>query len=544
MFKGVKYFSNDQALKLILNSVNDFVSFVDTHLVYCAISQSFADCFGQPPKSLVGQDMHTLHAGSQYLDDFIKYLNASQGQAFSFESKLSFDQQPELIISVDAQPSFNKKGLLVGYTVTARDITDLQASTKALSTELSLAETIVKHSPDLIFLKNPEGRYLSCNPTFARFVGETEENIIGQTDADLMSERSAAYIAEKDRQVLQSREASHIEEWITYNNGERRLVDMHKVPIIDELGELEGLLGIGRDITSEHLVAREKFQAALLFEATSDPCLVLDEEGNIQAANPALVHTLGYAASALESMNVSHFLYDSSGGASVKQALESDAWRGELMAIHISGKGLPFMASVNRIPASDQIGGYVIILSDARTVSAFKDSLLDKAYHDALTGLPNRLLLNARIEHAMRQSYRHACIVAILFIDLDNFKQINDTYGHRVGDKLLVAVTERLKGTLRQTDTLARLGGDEFVVVLDRIAHEGNIVTAVEKLIAQLSDTPYLIEDMEHYVSASIGVSIYPEDGTQAAQLLELADVAMYRAKRSGRNQFCIYHNE
>lgn len=541
MFNAVTYFTNDQTLKLVLDHVSDYICFIDTHLNYCAISRSFESFLVQAghKKPVAGQSIYDVHPYTTYLNDFLEHLNTSNGSRFDYQTKIEVAEE-NYYLDVNVVPSFNPVKELVGYTISAKDVTEQRQMQNTLATEYSLAETIVKNSPDLIFLKSPQGVYLSCNPAFARFVGEPQATILGMTDAVLMSEKSAAYIAERDAKVLELKKAQHNEEWITYNNGDRRLVDMHKVPILSDDGSINGLLGIGRDITSEHFVAREKFQAALLFEVTSDPCLILDEHGNIQAANPALAHSLGYATSALLSKSISLFLYDSNGGAAMKQALESDAWRGELMAIHISGKGLPFMASVNRIPATDRTGGYVIILSDARTASAFKESLLDKAYHDSLTGLPNRLLLNARIEHAMRQSYRHASIVAILFIDLDRFKYINDTYGHHIGDKLLCEVANRLKDSLRQTDTLARLGGDEFVVVLDRVTHQSNVITAVEHLLANLSEEPYTIDGVDHQISASIGVSIYPNDATNSAKLLELADIAMYRAKRSGRNQYCI----
>jgi diguanylate cyclase (GGDEF)-like protein len=163
-----------------------------------------------------------------------------------------------------------------------------------------------------------------------------------------------------------------------------------------------------------------------------------------------------------------------------------------------------------------------------------------RAMHDVVTGLPTRLLFMERLEHAVVQAQRHQRLLAVMFIDLDRFKLVNDTLGHEAGDALLKEVSRRLKLSLRQGDTVARLGGDEFVMLLEDIANQRDIVLIGQKLIAELG-APFSIGLDTMTVTASIGVSTYPADATDSATLLRHADAAMYRAKAKGRNLCQLY---
>ena len=162
------------------------------------------------------------------------------------------------------------------------------------------------------------------------------------------------------------------------------------------------------------------------------------------------------------------------------------------------------------------------------------------AYHDALTGLPNRLLFQDRFDHAIARSRRLSHQVAILFLDLDQFKKVNDSLGHEVGDRLLREVAERLRGCAREADTLARLGGDEFVLLLEEVESMNAASAAAKKIIKRLAPT-FRVGGFELYTTASIGIALYPDNGTSVEELMKCADVAMYRAKERGRNNFQFY---
>jgi len=172
-----------------------------------------------------------------------------------------------------------------------------------------------------------------------------------------------------------------------------------------------------------------------------------------------------------------------------------------------------------------------------------KEVLYVQAHHDGLTGLPNRVLFNDRLEHGIEQAKRHKTKIALFFIDLDHFKQINDSLGHPIGDRVLIAVTERLKAKIRKEDTLARLGGDEFTIIMEDLKEIQDVSLLAQKILDVLMQ-PIHIEGHTLYISCSIGISLYPQDDTNTNNLIKYADAAMYKAKEEGRNNFQFYSSE
>jgi diguanylate cyclase (GGDEF)-like protein len=183
------------------------------------------------------------------------------------------------------------------------------------------------------------------------------------------------------------------------------------------------------------------------------------------------------------------------------------------------------------------------IATKTHEIKKQKDILYEQAHHDALTGLPNRILFNDRLEHGIEVAKRHKMQLALFFIDLDHFKQINDSLGHQIGDRVLVVVTERLKAKIRKEDTLARLGGDEFTIIIEDLKNIQDVSLLANKILKVLTQ-PIHIEGHTLYISCSIGISFYPQDDTDANNLVKYADTAMYKAKEEGRNNFQFYSSE
>ncbi len=183
------------------------------------------------------------------------------------------------------------------------------------------------------------------------------------------------------------------------------------------------------------------------------------------------------------------------------------------------------------------------IATKTHKIKKQKEILYVQAHHDGLTGLPNRVLFNDRLEHGIEQAKRHKTKIALFFIDLDHFKQINDSLGHPIGDRVLIAVTERLKAKIRKEDTLARLGGDEFTIIMEDLKELQDVSLLAQKILNVLMQ-PIHIEGHTLYISCSIGISLYPEDDTDMNNLIKYADTAMYKAKEEGRNNFQFYSSE
>lgn len=197
-------------------------------------------------------------------------------------------------------------------------------------------------------------------------------------------------------------------------------------------------------------------------------------------------------------------------------------------------------------PIHDRSGaviGAVIVFHDVSVARAMTIEMTYAAHHDAVTALPNRLLLNDRISHAITTAQRHKQKFAVMFVDLDHFKSINDSLGHAVGDKLLQAVAKRLQASVRASDTVGRHGGDEFIVLLPEIEEENDSEISAKKILAALSE-PFLFDDVTLQITATIGISIYPRDGKDANSLIQNADLAMYEAKENGRDQVHFFSDE
>ena len=191
----------------------------------------------------------------------------------------------------------------------------------------------------------------------------------------------------------------------------------------------------------------------------------------------------------------------------------------------------------------EQIVGYRGIIRDITATKQAEDTIRHMAYHDVLTGLPNRILFNDRLAMAMTNALRTEKNAAVMMLDLDKFKQVNDVLGHKMGDLLLKAVSERLKRTLRKGDTVARMGGDEFMIILPEIVHEYVAGMVAEKII-KVFQWPFRLEGKELSVTTSVGVSIFPKDGNDTDTLVKHADVAMYCSKGLGRNKYTCYSPE
>ena len=224
------------------------------------------------------------------------------------------------------------------------------------------------------------------------------------------------------------------------------------------------------------------------------------------------------------------------------KALETEGhWRGEIWNRRKNGEVFPEWLVIS--PVKNQQGriiNYICVFSDISSIKRTDEHMEYLAYHDPLTRLPNRLLFRDRLQHAVITSGRSGRRLAILFLDLDGFKAINDTEGHHVGDRLLQQVARKLQTCLRQQDTVARMGGDEFTVLLEDVSG----VEAVEQVASKILTTmrePCTLNGKEYLVTASLGISRLPQDGDDPWDLLQHADAAMYQAKRNGRNQRVFY---
>ena len=408
--------------------------------------------------------------------------------------------------------------------------------------EQALLRSFTNSIPDLFFAKAPDGSYLGCNREFEQFVGKPEREIIGRRVHDLLPKDQADQISAIDREVIASGKPHVREEWPTGPAGQPRCIEMLRAPYYGADGTLLGLLGIGRDVTERRLLEEQTRLAAQVYQHTGEGMLVTDPEYRILDINPAGVRITGYSLEDVRGRTPEAFnsgRQDRAFYASMRRAIdELGYWQGEVWDRRKDGEVYAKSMVVNRLYGDHgSIRGHVMLFSDITQKKQADDLIWRQANFDMLTGLPNRRMLRERLEHEIRQADRARCSLALLLIDLDHFKEINDTLGHLVGDDLLVEAARRISACTRESDTVARLGGDEFTAVLTRVAEPRHVEAVAQKILDRLAE-PFRLGDSVVYVSASLGITLYPQDATEVEDLLKSADQAMYVAKRQGRNRF------
>jgi diguanylate cyclase (GGDEF)-like protein/PAS domain S-box-containing protein len=287
------------------------------------------------------------------------------------------------------------------------------------------------------------------------------------------------------------------------------------------------------------------FAAAV--ENTAEGVIVLDTQGIVLEVNPAFTHITGLAPSDIVGRPLSS-LSSSPQEASAynqmwQQLAETGRWEGELWSRKPNGDSFLERRSVDSVRNADgQISHYVLVFNDITDTRRKDERIRYLAYHDTLTGLPNRLLLEDRLRQSITLAQRERQSLAVMFLDIDQFKAVNDGLGHAVGDLLLQQVAKRLQEQLRSSDTLGRLGGDEFLVLLQRVRH-GHRCAMLARRIADALAAPLQVLSHQIHIGVSIGIAVYPDDGTDAATLMKNADTAMYEAKTAGRGTFRYFQS-
>ena len=306
-----------------------------------------------------------------------------------------------------------------------------------------------------------------------------------------------------------------------------------------------GSIWVYADVTARRQADEKLRLSATVLDQIADGVMVVDARHRIVATNPAFTRITGYSEMEALGRDAGMTRSDRHDGAfyvGVRKELEANGyWQGELWRARKDGTSYLEALTVSAVRDDrGAISHYVGVFSDITQVKEAQDKLDHLAHHDPLTALPNRLLFNDRLQHAVERAGREGQQLAVMFIDLDRFKTVNDTLGHHVGDALLKKVAMALARRLRHGDTLARLGGDEFIVLLENVDGEAGATQVAEKLMTMF-EQPFIVAEHELFVTGSIGISLYPGDAEDLNMLIRNADVAMYQAKARGRNNFRFY---
>jgi diguanylate cyclase (GGDEF)-like protein/PAS domain S-box-containing protein len=323
----------------------------------------------------------------------------------------------------------------------------------------------------------------------------------------------------------------------------------HKRLLFDANHQPLAVVGNWDDVTAGHALAERQRLHATALESTRDGVLIADLTGRIISVNPAFSEMTGYTAAEAIGRNP-RLLQSGRHDRAFYQAMwasltQAGHWQGELWNRRADGEIYPQWATLSVV--KDEHGQpthYLGVFTDLSKLKHREEELEHLAHYDPLTDLPNRLLLRSLLQHALERAQRQGGKSAVLVINLDQFKNVNDSLGHALGDELLLGVTARLKARLRHEDVVGRLGADEFVAILEASQDAENAGSIAGDLLAALAPPFVLADGHETYARASIGISVFPQDGKGANDLLRSADVAMHRAKQRGGNQYAFYTGE
>lgn len=366
------------------------------------------------------------------------------------------------------------------------------------------------------------------------------EGMLGYHSGEVIGRRDVRDLA-GDEKLQHDAVGEH--EW-TYvrRDGERFAVAVSVTALHDEDGAVTGHLHVATDISERRRAEEMLRKQSAAVTASMDGIGILNDRLDFTYANESLARLFGYPApDSMIDRNLCD-LYEPHEQVRlitsiVPTVLQRGRWRGEATGLRVDGVSFPQEISLTAING----GGMVAVVRDITERTYAEEQIKHLAYHDALTNLPNRLLFKDRLTVALSHAQREDTRLAVLFLDLDRFKVINDSLGHNIGDQLLQAVAARVAACVRDSDTVARLGGDEFTVLLPRLTRSEDVAQVAAKVIEAVR-YPFHIEGREFFITTSIGISVYPEDGSDAETLIKNADTAMYQAKELGRDNFQLFN--
>lgn len=446
---------------------------------------------------------------------------------------------------------YDKDGYVVEVLSFGNDITQRRSAIHALEESEARFRNIYDNSPVMMHSVDEEGRIISVNRKWEEETGYGRDEVVGRKLDFLMT--PASNLTAITQPFACFLPQGHIRDQICQfvkKDGEVIDVSMSCNLSLDPHGRRISL-SVVQNISERKRAEQELRLAASVFESSIEGILITDAQEHILRTNRAFTMMTGYTAEDSRGKRPS-FLASGRHDAAFFQRMwralrENGFWQGEVWNRRKDGEVYPEWLSISTVYDDKKEPAYYVgVFTDITDKKLSEKRIYHLAHYDALTDLPNRVLFQDRLDHALVEARRGGYSVPILYLDLDRFKPINDSFGHPVGDLLLQQVAERLRQCVREADTVARMGGDEFTVILGQRASGGTrdivqmgsrVATAILDALAQ----PFNLEGHEVFISASIGIVVYPHDGITVAQLIKNADTAMYHAKDKGRNNYLFY---
>lgn len=543
-----KNVESNAKLRLITDAVPALVSYIDSDQCYRFNNKAYEEWFGHSREQVYGKHVREV-LGERAYQAISNYIErALAGELVSYEAQVPYQNGGTRYVDFTYTPDVGAGGKVKGFVALVRDISERKRTAQDQRDSEERFRALYEDNPTIYLTCDTQGNILSVNRFGAEQLGYTVDELVGQSglsivywhDKSLVKRYFNACVQDPDKQVTSWEfRKVHKHGHILWMRESARLVQ-------DANGNALVL------IVCEDATERKRAQEALreseehyriVTETATDAIITMDEGNKILFANGAAQGIFGHIVADIIGQPIALLMPDCpsyiTGWLSQPSGDPgSSSVAGEIavfFGLHKSGRDIPLEVSFGQ---SFQNGRRIFtgIVRDITERKRAEERLSYLAHYDALTDLPNRALFLDRLGQTLTRARRQKSMVAVLLVDLDRFRPVNDTVGHAVGNLLLKRVTQQLQYCIREGDTIARLGGDQFIIILADIMHESNVTRVIQKILKTVPQ-PLVLEDHKFIVTTSIGASLYPNDGDEAELLLKNADTAMHRAKERGRNR-------
>jgi diguanylate cyclase (GGDEF)-like protein/PAS domain S-box-containing protein len=438
----------------------------------------------------------------------------------------------------------DEKDNIMGTISAGEDITDRRKVEAEVLAGRDRLSAIFEASQDAVWLVRQDGKLIDVNPAACEMLGYSREEMLSSSVLDFDVLHDENIVRETTRQV-------EVEGGTRFESQHRRkdgkVIDVEVS--ISYVPSESVSVGFIRDITEHKRAEEQLIQAASVFEYANEGITITDAEGTILEVNQAFTHITGYSREEVLGQNpriLKSGRHEARFYEVMWHALKTKGhWSGEIWNRRKNGEIYAEILTISAIKDEEGIiQRFVALFADITAIKEQQKQLERMAHYDLLTELPNRALLSDRLHQAMAQAARHKTLLAVVYLDLDGFKEVNDTHGHDVGDQMLIQLAQRMQHALREGDTLSRLGGDEFVAVLLDLKDHEDCAQILDRLL-DASAEPVWAGGLELQISASLGVSFFPQaNPLDPDQLIRQADQAMYQAKQLGKNCYHLFDDE
>ena len=538
----------------ILENIPDIAWLKDDQSRYLAVNETFSQSCGVTAKALVGKtdlDIWPAELAHKYRGDDQQVMHSRQRKRM--EEPVEDRELGERWVETIKTPIVDDNGEVIGTTGIARDITERKRAEQALRDSEEKYRLLVENQTDMLVKVDMEGHFQFVSPSYCRIFGKTEQELLGKLFMPLVHEDDREQTEQAMQALYHPPHECYLEQRALTASGWRWLAWADKA-VLDEQGSPVAVVGVGRDISErkavEEVLFEEREKAMVTLRSIGDAVITSNAGGRVEFLNPVAEKLTGWRHQDAKDRPLSEvFQIVNEYGERIEDPLSRTLGEGDIVELEhhtqlISRDGKEFAIQASAAPIRDQDGqihGVVLVFKDVTEQRRLSQRLHHAATHDSLTGLVNRKEFEDRLDHAIAAFHSHGTPYALCYLDLDQFKVVNDTAGHSAGDEMLKQIAALLQTSIRSRDTLGRMGGDEFSLLLENCPL-GKALEIAENLVATIGDFRFTWGERRFAIGVSIGVVPITVDMIDRVQLMTKADVACFTAKDLGRNRVSVYH--